>query len=202
MVESVDGAGGKKGAADFTETDLIQFKARLDKHIEEWNDELDEDNDVDLINIMAPTIHKGKIIIHPQGVVVGDHIIKMINQKVRMSNHRIRAGWNVDMPQVTTVTVRYESVTNRDPRTVIEDPKKGLARLNKWKLEGREISFRSASGDPRNPHVFFASVTVSKRICELIQGQRGKVWIHGGQASVQWRNKDLTEELDVQYSYQ
>ena len=85
---------------------------------------------------------------------------------------------------------------------MIEDPKKGLARLNKWKLEGREIAYRSVSPDPKNPHVFFASVRISKRICGLMQGQRGKVWIHGGQASVQWRNKALTEDLEVQFSYQ
>ena len=202
MVESVDGPAGKKRATDLNENDLIQFKIRLDKHIEEWNDSLDVDNDEDLICIMAPVIEKGKIIIHPQGMTVGNHIIEMVNAKVRMASHHIKAGRNIDLPLMATVSVRYELVTEKDPRVIIEDPKKGLARLNKWKLEGREIAYRSVSPDPKNPHVFFASVRISKWICGLIQGQRGKVWIHGGQASVQWRNKDLTEDLEVQFSYQ
>ena len=183
VVESVDGPAGKKRATNLNENDLIQFKIRLDKHIEEWNDSLDVDNDEDLICIMPPVIEKGKIIIHPQGMTVGNHIIKMVNAKVRMASHHIKAGRNIDLPLMATVSVRYESVTDKDPRVMIEDPKKGLARLNKWKLEGREIAYRRVSPDPKNPHVFFASVRISKWICSLIQGQQGKVWIHGGQAS-------------------
>ena len=72
---------------------------------------------------------------------------------------------------MVTVSVRHESVTDKDPRVMIKDPKKGLARLNKWKLEGREIAYRSVSLDPKNPQVFFASVAIFKRICGLMQGQ-------------------------------
>ena len=96
-------------------------------------------------------------------MTVGNHIIKMVNAKVRMASHHIKAGRNIDLPLMATVSVRYELVTEKDPRVIIEDPKKGLARLNKWKLEGREIAYRSVSPDPKNPQVFFTSVTISKR---------------------------------------
>ena len=54
---------------------------------------------------MPPVIEKGKIIIHPQGMTVGNHIIEMVNAKVRMASHHIKAGRNIDLPLMATVSV-------------------------------------------------------------------------------------------------
>ena len=151
---------------------------------------------------MIPWVEKGKIIVFPEDAAAGGHLIEIINRKIRLAGRKIQAGWNVDLPLVATISIRYESVTSRDPKMLIEDPKKGLARLNRWKLEGREIAFRSVTQDPKNPHIAFAQVVVSKRICGLIQQQGGRLWIQGGQATAQWKDKDLVEGLDVQFHYQ
>ena len=201
MITSVpDPSKGKMAATDLTENDLIQFKLRLDKHIEAFNDQIDEEEDP--IVIMNPWVGKGKIIVQPQDAATGGHIINMVNNQIRLSGHRIVAGWNVDLPLMATISIRSESISDRSPAVVIEDPKKGIARLNRWKLEGREIQYQSSSPDPKNPHIVFANVIVSKRICGLIQGQAGRLWIHGGQATAQWKGKDLVEGLEVDFHYQ
>ena len=199
VVTSIPGDKGKGSPSDFTQNDLIQFKTRLDKHIEEFNDAIDDEDDP--INMMIPWVEKGKIIVQPEDSIAGGHLIEIIN-RIRITGHQISVGWNVDLPLVATISVRYESVTGRDPKMLIEDPKKGLARLNRWKLEGREIAFRSVTQDPKNPHISFAMVMVSKRICGLIQQQGGRLWIQGGQATAQWKDKDLVEGLDVQFHHQ
>ena len=200
IVTSIPDDKGKSNVSDLTENDLIQFKIRLDKHVEEFNDAIDEEDDP--INLMIPWVEKGKIIVFPEDATAGGHLIEIINRKIRLAGRKIQAGWNVDLPPVATISIRYESVTGREPRTLMEDPKKGLARLNRWKLEGREIAFRSATQDPKNPHISFAQVVVSKRICQLIQQQQGRLWIHGGQATAEWRDKPLVEGLEVQFHYQ
>ena len=198
-----DHSKGKAAAQDFTENDLIQFKVRLDKHIEAFNDQIDdEDEDTDPIVIMNPWVDKGKIIVQPQTIAIGNHIIEMVNNHVRLTGHKIEAGWNRDLPLMASISIRYESIADRAASVVIEDPKKGIARLNKWKLEGREIQFQSVSVDPAHPHVSYAVVNVSKRVCGLIQGQGGRLWIHGGQATAQWKGKDLVEGLEVDFYYQ
>ena len=202
MVKSISDPESGLLGADLTHGDLTQFKARLDKHIEEFNDALEEEDDDDPICIMLPWIEKGKIIVMPASEETGNNVINMINTSVRLTGHKIIAGWNTDLPMAATVSVRFESVTKRDPKMVIEDPKKGIARLNKWKLSGREIAFQGVTSDPANPDIVFAQVSMSKRICELIQQQRGLVWIHGGQATVQWKGKDLVEGLTVHYHLQ
>ena len=203
IVESIAGPGGKLLGADLQHQDLTQFRMRLEKHIEDYNGQLEDDSDEEAINIMAPWIERGKIILVPSSVEVGRQLIEIVNDRLKLTGHRIRANWNVALPLTATISIRYESFSGTDPRTLIEDAKKGIAKLNRWtKLTEREIMFQSASSDPQKQHVKFATVIVSKRICGLIQKQRGRLWISGGQATAQWRGKDLTEDLDVQFTYQ
>ena len=105
------------------------------------------------------------------------------------------------------ISVRYESLTNRDPLTIIEDARKGLAAMNDWELDPgkREIKYLNSSHDPSDQTVHFARVSVSKRICELIQAQKGQLWISGGTATAQWpssNGKLLDSSVKVAYNYQ
>ena len=111
------------------------------------------------------------------------------------------------MPEVAIISVRYESLTNRDPLTIIEDARKGLAAMNDWELDPgkREIKYLNSSHDPSDQTVHFARVSVSKRICELIQAQKGQLWISGGTATAQWpssNGKLLDSSVKVAYNYQ
>ena len=88
---------------------------------------------------------------------------------------------------------------------LIEDPKKGIARLNRWKLEGKEISFFSSNVDPANAGVTFARVIVSKRVCQLIQKQGGALLISGGSATAYWPHNNgsiLDQDNRVVFEYQ
>ena len=101
------------------------------------------------------------------------------------------------------ISLRYSSVAaKRDHKLLIEDPKKGLARMNGWKLEGREVVFCHDKPDPNNSTVHFVTIQVSERICGLIQQQQGKLWISGGTATAQWNNKDLNPSTKVIFSLQ
>ena len=88
---------------------------------------------------------------------------------------------------------------------LIEDPKKGIARLNRWKLEGKEISFSSANQDPNHPTVTFSRVLVSKKVCGLIQSQGGSLLISGGSATAHWPSNNgrlLDKDNEVTFEYQ
>ena len=109
------------------------------------------------------------------------------------------------MPQVALITLRFESVSDRSPRLLIECPRKGIARMNGWKMNSdgpKEISFHTHQVDDKNSSVHFVKVVASKRICQLIQAQEGQLWISGGQATARWKGKELTHDNDVQYGVQ
>ena len=134
----------------------------------------------------------------------GDNVIALINQKIQLNGHpKIKASWSHNLPRVANISLRYKSVAaKRDHRQLVEDPKKGLARMNGWKLEGKEITFCHAKEDPKDKTIHFVTVQVSERVCELIQKQMGKLWISGGTATAQWNNKDLTPDVDVTFTLQ
>ena len=106
------------------------------------------------------------------------------------------------LPKTTTVMLRYRSASGREAEFIVNDPKKGIARMNGWQLTGKEITLLSSWPDGKDATVTFAKVQVSARICGLIQEQRGTIWIAGGTASVKWRDQDLTPELEVSFNYQ
>ena len=85
---------------------------------------------------------------------------------------------------------------------LIEDPRSGIARMNRWKLEEKGLTFIDVSPDPNHPGVQFARVQITESVCDLIKKQRGLVWINGGQATVQYNKKDLVPELPVNFVLQ
>ena len=125
----------------------------------------------------------------PRDKESGQFIIDLVNlASLTIPNHTLKAGWNYDLPESTMISVRYESFTKKDPLIVIEDPKKGLAAMNEWTMDSRhkEITYLNTSADPSNQAAVFARVIVSRRVCELIQKQRGQLWISGGTATANW----------------
>ena len=124
-----------------------------------------------------------------------------------LPGHTIAAGWNVSLPEMAIISVRYESMTKKDPLTVIEDPRKGLAAMNDWDLDPKlkELGYLNSSTDPSAPEVTFARASASKKVCELIQRQKGQLWISGGTATAYWpatNGKLLDESLQVKFDYQ
>ena len=117
----------------------------------------------------------------------------------------LRAAMNTDLPEMALITLRYETISDRHPQVLVECPKKGLARMNCWQMDlsgPKEISFFSSTDDEKQKTVKFTKISASRRICQLIQQQQGRVWISGGQATARWKGKDLTPENDVQYNIQ
>ena len=113
--------------------------------------------------------------------------------------------WNLDLPLSALITLRWETMSDRSPQTLVECPRKGIARMNGWTLDPdgpKEISFYNCSQDEKNPHIWFTKVIVSRRITQLIQAQQGQLWISGGQATARWRNKELTPDNEVQFDFQ
>ena len=88
---------------------------------------------------------------------------------------------------------------------LIEDPRKGIARLNRWQLEGKEITFSSSNADPNHAGVIFARVIVSRKVVELIQKQKGHLLISGGNATAFWPSNNgriLDQDNQVTFEHQ
>ena len=152
---------------------------------------------------MAPTHDRGRIYVVPADTAGGDRLVQLINKSMKLpGHHKIQANWNHELPHMAQITLRYKSLSTRDPRVLIEDPKKGIALLNNWELKGREIIFVNFDQDPKTKGIVFVRVLVSKRIAELIKAQRGQVWISGGIATAQWNRQDLVPGLEVIFNPQ
>ena len=200
VIESLPAEGHPGGLN--SGSDLTAFQARIEAAIDDFNEKLEDD--ATPIRNLPPDWDRQKFYIIPADDEAGDNIIALINKSVRLPGHpKIRASWNHQLFRTATVSLRYKSVAaKRDHRLLIEDPKKGIARLNGWKLEGREIVFCHGKPDPKDSAVHFVTIQVSERICGLIQEQQGKLWISGGTATAEWNNKDLTKDTKVNFSLQ
>ena len=199
VVESVgpaeeEGKKGKKpvpppGPLDTTQ--LTQFRARMEAHIDQRNDRLAEAGSPP-VRVLTPWVERGNIIITPRDKPSGQFLIDVINTgNLSINGHKLRAGWNRDLQEVALISIRHESMSKRDPLVLIEDPRKGLATMNDWPMpnQEKEISFLNSSVDPakdKQANVYFMRVIVSKRICRLIQAQRGQLWVSGGTATAFW----------------
>ena len=103
------------------------------------------------------------------------------------------------------VSIRYKSISKRDPVKLVEDPRNGIARMNRWTLEGKEVAYYNHSPDPKNHEATFVRALISRNVCQLIQKQRGSILISGGIATVQWpanNGKILDETNEPQFEYQ
>ena len=142
----------------------------------------------------------------PTDQATGDWVIGLVNNKeIVIQNHTLKAGWNLSLPEVAMVSVRYKSVSKRDPVKLIEDPRNGIARMNRWKIEGKELAYFNHSPDPKNTEATFVRVLISRNVCQLIQNQRGSILISGGTATVQWpasNGKLLDSSNEPQFEFQ
>ena len=153
---------------------------------------------------MKPWIERAKIVVMPSDMTTGQFVIDLVNNKeLVLKDHQLRAGWNIDLPEVAMVSIYYELVTKRDPKVLIEDERNGIARQNGWGgVEKHEIAYFNSNPHATNKDGVYTRAVVSKKVVELIQAQKGQIWIAGGTASVQWNGKDLTKDTEVQYNYQ
>ena len=198
---------GKSSATPqpLTTNDLPGFRARAEFLVDQKNDSLPRGQNP--IRYMVPWVERGKIIVVPADRASGNFFVDSVNDHdLKIKGHSLRAGWNLDLPEAALISLRWESMSDqRSPQVLVECPKKGIARMNGWDIDPngpKEISFYNSSRDKENANVWFTKVIASRRICQLIQGQQGRLWISGGQATARWRNKPLTPENEVQYDFQ
>ena len=153
---------------------------------------------------MAPWIERGKFIVMPSDTSTGQFIIDLVNKKeLKLANHTLRAGWNLDLPEVAMVSIYYEMVSKRDPKVLIEDERAGIARQNGWaQVEKHEIKYFNSNPHNTNKNGIYVRAIVSKRVVTLIKAQKGQIWICGSTATVQWNGKPLTDDNEVQFNYQ
>ena len=203
IVESVVGKAATP-PEPLVEADLVNFRVRMEFCVDKKNDELPPEAPP-IIN-MIPWIERGKIILVPADKTSGQFFIDIINEgELKIRGRTLRAGWNLDLPEMALITLRYETYSDRHPQVLVECPKKGLARMNGWAIDPngpKEISYYDSNADEANKAVKFTKVVASRRICQLIQQQQGHVWISGGQATARWRNKPLTPDNEVHYDFQ
>ena len=203
VIESVLGKSGTP-PTPLADADLVTFRARMEYLVDMKNDTLPIK--ATPIRTMIPWVERGKIILVPADKASGQFYVDSVNEgELKVKGHSLRAGWNLDLPESALITLRWETMSDREPKALVECPKKGLARMNGWDVDPngpKEISFFNASRDQNNANVWFTKVIASRRICQLIQAQQGHIWISGGQATARWRSKPLTPENDVQYDYQ
>ena len=188
----------------FTQADMDQFRSRLEAHIDEENDRIAiEDPPISNWN---PFLERNSIIVPPCDNASGEFIIGLVNGgKLVVNGHNLKAGWNLDLPEIAIISIRYELASKRDPAMLIEDPRKGIARLNRWQLEGKEITFSSSNADPNHAGVIFARVIVSRKVVELIQKQKGHLLISGGNATAFWPSNNgriLDQDNQVTFEHQ
>ena len=189
-------------AATLSSDDLESFRSRLETHIFELNQQLPKSSPA--ARIMKPWIERAKIVVMPTDMTTGQFIIDLVNNKeLALKGHQLKAGWNVDLPEVAMISVYYELASKRDPKVLIEDERNGIARQNGWsQVEKHEIAFWNSNPHKTNKDGIYTRVVVSKRVVGLIQAQKGQIWIAGGTANVQWNGKDLTHDNVVHYNFQ
>ena len=176
IVTSVSAGTASGRQTSLSEEDCVAYRTRLEQHIASFNEAIHLDDDVtEPIRIIDPWWEKGKIIIIPSTELSGRHVINITNVHLRLPGHeKIRASWNHQLPKTCVVSFRYElGNAKRDPRMLIEDPRSGVARMNRWKLEEKGLTFVDVSPDPNHRWVQFARVAVTDVVCDLIKKQRG-----------------------------
>ena len=152
---------------------------------------------------MVPWLERGKIVVMPADHNSGQYVIDLVNgDELTLKGHKLHAGWNLDLPEVALVSIKYNLASDRSPLVLIEDEFNGIARQNGWRGDKTEISYINSNADKAKPGVTFARVLVSRRVVGLIQQQGGKIWVSGGTATVYWNGSNLDLDNQVQFNYQ
>ena len=188
-------------AAMLSTENLNVFRGRLEAHIFEFNKKMDKN--LPAARIMRPWEERGKIIVMPADFNTGQYVVDLVNNKeLQIPEHTLRAGWNLDLPEVAMVSIYYELMAPQKPHDIIEDERTGIARQNGWDVSPTEISLFNTNPHKSKKHGTYARVVVSKKVVDLIKGQKGQVWISGGTATVYWNGKLLDSTNEVHFNYQ
>ena len=133
----------------------------------------------------------------------GQFVVDLVNNKnLVIPGHELLAGWNMDLPEVAVVSILFELISGREPLAIIEDEWNGIARMNGWDVDKHEISLLNSNPHKKNKKATFCRVVVSRKVVDLIKGQKGKIWISGGTATVEWNGKPLDASNEVHFNYQ
>ena len=135
----------------------------------------------------------------------GARLIQMVNNRVRVNGHRLRADWNTNLPRHAVLTVRFRSHGN--PQDLLEDPVTGVVSLNRqaqvpWPraLQGQ---IRFLSVHPEEGSQFrLARFEASSEVVRYIQENNGSMYIGGSRGTVQSNKKDVKKGMQVAYRLQ
>ena len=189
-----------------SEEDLKAFRLRLETHVFEYNQTLSRKEYGKKFlpaRTMIPWIERGKIIVMPADHNSGQLVVDLVNNKeLKIPGHELMAGWNLDLPEVAMVSIYFELISERDPLAIIEDEWNGIARMNGWEVDKHEISLFNSNPHKKKKKATFCRVIVSRRVVDLIKGQKGQIWISGGTATVEWNGKPLDANNEVHFNYQ
>ena len=193
-----------KSSSILSEDDLKSFRLRLETHVFEYNRTLkDYPKNCLPARTLTPWIERGKIIVIPADDNTGQLVVDLVNNKeLKIPGHELMAGWNLDLPEVAMVSIYFELISERDPLDIIEDEWNGIARMNGWDVERHEISLFNHNPHNKKKKATFCRVIVSRRVVDLIKGQKGQIWISGGTATVEWNGKPLDGTNEVHFNYQ
>ena len=200
IVESI-GSDGGDGPQQLSVDDLRTFRARLETHIHEYNKFVGTKHPP--ARVMPPWLERGKIIVTPADENTGQLVVDLVNKhEIKIPGHKLVSGWNLNLPEVAVISIRYDLVSKRPAIVLIEDEHNGIARQNGWAVGPNEISYLNENPCDTHPTVTFVRAIVSRKVVDLIKATRGQIWISGGQATVMWNNKPLDASNNVKYNYQ
>ena len=182
--------------------DLETFRVRLEAHIFQLNRQMEKR--LMPARNLPPWIERGKIVVVPADFTTGQFVIDLVNNReLVLAGRRLRSGWNLDLPEVAQISIKYELMGDHSPQTIVEDEFNGIIRQNCWSdVEAHEVSYLNANPHKTKAKVKFVRAIVSRKVVQHIKAQMGRIWICGGTATVQWNDKDLVDGLDVQFNYQ
>ena len=182
--------------------DLETFRVRLEAHIFQLNRQMEKR--LMPARNLPPWIERGKIVVVPADFTTGQFVIDLVNNReLVLAGRCLRSGWNLDLPEVAQISIKYELMGDHSPQTIVEDEFNGIIRQNCWSdVEAHEVSYLNANPHKTKAKVKFVRAIVSRKVVQHIKAQMGRIWICGGTATVQWNDKDLVDGLDVQFNYQ
>ena len=152
---------------------------------------------------------RGRLTIIPGGHASqanGDRLIRIINERLRVHNTRLRAQWDHELPRVARLTVKFSS--GGDAQELIEGELVGITRLNGWptsgpnSVRGQVRYLHTIRSDEENPTHRLVRFEASPAVVALIQGRDGLIHIGRGRGTVQSGKKAVKRDSSVNYYLQ
>ena len=129
----------------------------------------------------------------------------IINNQITVNNTAFFA--TTTSSQEPTATVMFRITGGGKVDELLNHPRSGVVRLNKWQVEGAARKIIILKIDGKDGGIRHVRAACSKAIVEAIQtGENGldpgQVFCGRGIATVQYKRKDLTPDTEVTFTRQ